>query len=104
MLVRFHAGGDEGSQLVASEMEEISQALALERKNQLEARWIDCVRTPGNRYRLFLSVSLGVFAQWNGGYVLHLWFTIVPKVEYKFVESTLLTRYISALVVWCHTT
>lgn len=67
MLVRFHAGGDEGSQLVAFEIEEISQGLAAERKARREARWVDCVRTPGNRYRLFLSVSLGVFAQWNGG-------------------------------------
>lgn len=67
MLVKFHAGGDEGSQLVAFEIEEISQGLAAERKARPQARWIDCVRTPGNRYRLFLSVSLGVFAQWNGG-------------------------------------
>lgn len=67
MLVKFHAGGDEGSQLVAFEIEEISQGLAAERKARPQARWIDCVRTPGNRYRLFLSVSLGIFAQWNGG-------------------------------------
>jgi MFS family permease len=67
ILVRFHAGGDEGSQLVASEMEEISAGLMAERKARREVRWIDCVKTRGNRYRLFLSVSLGVFAQWNGG-------------------------------------
>jgi MFS family permease len=66
VLVRFHAGGDEGSELVAFEMEEITRGLELEVQAR-EARWIYCVNTPGNRYRLFLSISLGVFAQWNGG-------------------------------------
>lgn len=64
-LVKFHAGGDEGSKLVEREMEEIRQGLALE-LHARQSRWIDCVKTPGNRYRLFLSVSLGIFAQWNG--------------------------------------
>ncbi|KAF7517504.1 hypothetical protein PCG10_001182 [Penicillium crustosum] len=77
MLVKFHAGGDEGSQLVAFEIEEISQGLAAERKARPQARWIDCVRTPGNRYRLFLSVSLGVFAQWNGGGVVSYYLALI---------------------------
>ncbi|CAI7676847.1 unnamed protein product [Penicillium palitans] len=77
MLVKFHAGGDEGSQLVAFEIEEISQGLAAERKARPQARWIDCVRTPGNRYRLFLSVSLGIFAQWNGGGVVSYYLTLI---------------------------
>jgi MFS family permease len=66
VLVRFHAGGDENSKLVAFEMEEIQKGLELELQAR-QSSWIDCVKTPGNRYRLFLSVSLGVFAQWNGG-------------------------------------
>ncbi|KAJ5593301.1 hypothetical protein N7537_010205 [Penicillium hordei] len=77
MLVRFHAGGDADSQLVAFEIEEISKGLAAERKARPEARWIDCVRTPGNRYRLFLSVSLGIFAQWNGGGVVSYYLTLI---------------------------
>jgi MFS family permease len=70
VLVRFHAGGDVSSRLVAFEVEEINQGLLLEERAQSESRWIDCVTTPGNRYRFFLSVSLGIFAQWNGGLVL----------------------------------
>lgn len=68
ILVKFHAGGDEGSKVVAFEIEEIGRSLALESQIQ-QSRWIDCVKTPGNRYRCFLSISLGFFAQWNGGYV-----------------------------------
>lgn len=66
-LVRYHAGGDQESELVVYEMEEITQSITLEQAAQKESRWIDCIKTPGNRYRLFLSVSLGFFAQWNGG-------------------------------------
>lgn len=69
ILVRFHAGGDEGSELVAFEMAEITQSIMLEQSASEGSRWVDCVKTPGNRYRLFLSVSLGFFAQWNGGWV-----------------------------------
>jgi len=67
ILVRFHAGGDEDSKLVAFEMDEITQSIMLEQSASEGSRWIDCLKTPGNRYRLFLSVSLGFFAQWNGG-------------------------------------
>ena len=68
ILVKFHAGGDEGSKVVAFEIEEIGRGLVLESQIQ-QSRWIDCIKTPGNRYRCFLSISLGFFAQWNGGYV-----------------------------------
>ncbi|KAJ6086717.1 hypothetical protein N7467_005631 [Penicillium canescens] len=77
VLVRFHAGGDEASELVAFEIEEISQGLLLEEQAQAESRWIDCVTTPGNRYRFFLSVSLGIFAQWNGGGVVSYYLTLI---------------------------
>lgn len=66
ILVRYHAGGDRNSELVAFEMAEITESITMEQSVQRESRWIDCVRTPGNRYRFFLSVSLGFFAQWNG--------------------------------------
>ncbi|KAJ6186477.1 hypothetical protein N7519_007778 [Penicillium mononematosum] len=92
ILVRFHAGGDEGSRLVASEMEEISRGLAAERKARREARWIDCVKTRGNRYRLFLSVSLGVFAQWNGGPDTHKRFPPALEPDYECGRACLVDR------------
>ncbi|CAG8266216.1 unnamed protein product [Penicillium olsonii] len=76
ILVKFHSGGDEGSKLVAFEIEEISRGLALESQAR-KARWVDCVKTPGNRYRCFLSISLGIFAQWNGGGVVSYYLTLI---------------------------
>lgn len=67
ILGRLHAGGDESSALVAFEMDEIVQSIVLEQSASENSRWIDCIKTPGNRYRLFLSISLGFFSQWNGG-------------------------------------
>lgn len=67
ILVKFHAGGNERSELVAFEMDEISQSISLEESVQAESRWVDCIKTRGNRHRLFISLSLGFFAQWNGG-------------------------------------
>lgn len=66
VLVQYHAGGDQNSELVAFEIAEITESIKLEQSVQRESRWIDCVSTKGNRYRFFLSVSLGFFAQWNG--------------------------------------
>ena len=65
ILVRCHAAGDNTSALVNFEMAEIEQALALERVYD-RSRYADMFKTKGNRHRLFISVSIGVFAQWNG--------------------------------------
>lgn len=66
MLVKYHAGGDHDSILVASEMQEITQSIASEREAQNSTKWIDMIKTHGNRRRLFISATLGIFAQWNG--------------------------------------
>ena len=69
MLVEYHAGGDQTSSLVASEMQEIAQSIASEREAQNSTKWTDMVKTKGNRRRSFISATLGIFAQWNGVYV-----------------------------------
>ncbi len=66
ILVKYHAGGDVDSPLVAFEMAEIEQALALERHISQTTSYLDMIKTKGNRHRLLISVTLGTFAQWNG--------------------------------------
>jgi hypothetical protein len=65
-LITYHAGGDEDSPLVAFEMAEISDTIQMERDFQKSTSYLDMIRTKGNRHRTFISVSSGVFAQWNG--------------------------------------
>ncbi|CAK7202806.1 hypothetical protein SEUCBS139899_005533 [Sporothrix eucalyptigena] len=66
LLIRLHAGGDESSPLVAFEMLEIERAIEADNSAKNSTSWMDLISTPGNRHRAFISVSLGVFAQWNG--------------------------------------
>lgn len=66
ILVRLHAGGDVDSPLVAYEMVEIERAIETDNASKRSTSWMDLVNTPGNRRRAFISVTLGIFAQWNG--------------------------------------
>lgn len=65
-LVKYHADGDETSPLVEFELEEIETTLALEKQFKQTTSYADMLRTKGNRHRTFISITLGVFGQWNG--------------------------------------
>ena len=64
ILVEYHGGGDPASALISFEMAEMQRTIQLETEASRSSSWADLVRTKGNRYRTFLSVSLGLFAQW----------------------------------------
>lgn len=66
ILTKYHAGGDADSPLVTFEMSEISSAIESERLNRNSTSWLDLVRTKGNRHRFLISVTIGIFSQWNG--------------------------------------
>ncbi|KAL4968904.1 general substrate transporter [Aspergillus stella-maris] len=65
-LVKYHAGGDESSPLANFELQGIVNSLALEAHHRRSNSWLDLFRGRGNLHRSFISVTLGVFAQWNG--------------------------------------
>jgi MFS family permease len=64
LLERWHANGDKNSALVNYEMMEITETLRAERDAHDSASYAEMFKTPGNRHRLFISVSLGIFVQW----------------------------------------
>jgi MFS family permease len=66
IFVKYHAGGDERSPLVEFEMAEVEQALSLERSAKNQASYSYMFRTKGNRHRLFITVTMGIFGQWDG--------------------------------------
>ncbi|KAM5344155.1 hypothetical protein ACJ41O_012692 [Fusarium nematophilum] len=66
VFTKYHAGGDEQSLLVDFEVTEIERAIEAEMLANNSTSWMDLVSTPGNRHRAFISVTLGIFAQWNG--------------------------------------
>lgn len=66
IVARMHAGGDRTSPLVEFEMEEMICSIQLERELKTSTGWRDIISTEDNRKRLFISPTIGVFAQWNG--------------------------------------
>ncbi|KAJ5259636.1 hypothetical protein N7478_012617 [Penicillium angulare] len=75
ILAKYHADGDNESPLLHFEMMEIESTLEQE-KLQCTTSWFEWFRTPANRHRFFVIISLGFMIQWCGNaiisYYLHL--------------------------------
>lgn len=77
IMTRLHANGDESSPLVDFEMREIEEAIASDAKISSSTSWGDLFNTKGNRHRALISITLGVFAQWNGVGVVSYYLALV---------------------------
>jgi sugar porter (SP) family MFS transporter len=66
MLGKYHADGNIDDPLVQFEFEEIKETIRLEFRAKKSSSFLDFIRTKGNRYRLLLIISLGLFSQWSG--------------------------------------
>ncbi|KAE8373999.1 general substrate transporter [Aspergillus bertholletiae] len=77
ILTHYHAGGDTASPLVEYEISTISAAIEAEREAQSSASYLEMLKTPGNRRRLFISITLGIFAQWAGNGVVSYYLALI---------------------------
>lgn len=77
IIADSHLGGDHTAPLVNFEMIEIENTLRIEREAHETTSYLDMFRTPGNRHRLFISVSLGIFGQWSGNGVVSYYLAMV---------------------------
>ncbi|KAL1604948.1 hypothetical protein SLS60_004489 [Paraconiothyrium brasiliense] len=66
ILGKYHANGDNTDPTVQYEFHEIRETLQIEFQYQTGSSYLDFLRTRGNRYRLLLLASLGLFSQWSG--------------------------------------
>ncbi|KPM39521.1 hypothetical protein AK830_g7040 [Neonectria ditissima] len=99
ILARDHTGGDANSPLIAFEITEIEATLKAEKEAHDSTSWSDLWSTPGNRHRLFISVSLGIFAQWVGNGVVSYYLAMV--LETVGIKSVRDQTLISAcLQIW----
>lgn len=75
VLVKYHAGGDENSPLVDFEMREITEQIEFDQRNS-GTSYMEFLKTPGNRHRLFLTLMVPTMMQLSGNglvsYYLHL--------------------------------
>ncbi|KAL2891254.1 Lactose permease [Ceratocystis lukuohia] len=76
ILAKNHAGGNLDSPLVAFEMREIQSTIRAEAASG-GARWADLWATKGNRHRLWITVTLGIFTQWVGNGVVSYYLSLV---------------------------
>ncbi|KAL1866872.1 hypothetical protein Daus18300_006575 [Diaporthe australafricana] len=65
ILSKYHAAGNENDELVNVEYNEINQTISLEQEYE-KTSWSELWSTPGNRHRLLVLVSFGLFSQWSG--------------------------------------
>ncbi|VUC37060.1 unnamed protein product [Clonostachys rosea] len=99
ILAKYHAGGDRNSDLVVYQMREIEATINAEKEAASSASYADMIKTPGNRHRLFISVTLGIFGQWAGnGIITYYLPSILNSIGVRTVtEQTLIS---ACLNVW----
>lgn len=66
VLAKYHAGGDTNNATVQYEYREIKETMRLEEEAQQVTKYIDFLKTKGNRWRLAIIISLGIISQYSG--------------------------------------
>jgi len=69
ILANEHANGDLNDELVLYEYNEICAALKLEKENQ-NSKYTDFFKTPGNRRRLLVLITMGTGSNWVGNGII----------------------------------
>jgi MFS family permease len=70
ILAKYHANGNADHPTVQFEFREIRETIRLEMEHKKNSSYIDFFRTKGNRYRLAVLLSLGIFSQWSGNAII----------------------------------
>ncbi|KAK4954144.1 hypothetical protein LTR10_007572 [Elasticomyces elasticus] len=99
ILTKLHAGGDQNSELIDFEIPEIERAIEADNINQNSSSWGDLFSTKGNRHRAFISITLGVFAQWNGVGVVSYYLALVLQTV-GITSVTQQTLISGCLQIW----
>ncbi|KAF1999196.1 MFS transporter [Amniculicola lignicola CBS 123094] len=74
VLAHVHAEGDSEDELVQLEYAEIKETLAIEKEAETTG-WLELFKTKGNRHRLIILVSAGLFSQWSGNGLVSYYIT-----------------------------
>jgi hypothetical protein len=65
ILAKYHAEGDMEDDFIYLEYAEIKAAIEADRQSG-QTRWVDFLRTKGNRKRIGIITAIGFFSQWSG--------------------------------------
>ncbi|RDW66628.1 hypothetical protein BP5796_09377 [Coleophoma crateriformis] len=98
ILTKYHAGGED-TELVRYEMAEIEHSIVTEQESNRSSSYMDMFKTPGNRRRLYISVTLGIAAQWNGVGVVSYYLSLVLETA-GIKDLTQQTTINGCLQIW----
>ncbi|KAF6826680.1 hexose transporter protein [Colletotrichum plurivorum] len=70
ILAKYHANGNMDHPTVKFEYREITETIKMEQAANAHSSYLDFFRTPGNRYRFMILISLGIFSQWSGNAII----------------------------------
>lgn len=70
ILAKYHANGNVHHPTVQFEYREIKETIRLEFEAKKSSSYLDFFHTKGNRYRLAVLISLGIFSQWSGNAII----------------------------------
>lgn len=70
ILAKYHGNGNANHPTVQFEYREIKETLRLEMEHKKTSSYADFFKTKGNRYRLAVLLSLGIFSQWSGNAII----------------------------------
>ncbi|EKJ71682.1 hypothetical protein FPSE_08128 [Fusarium pseudograminearum CS3096] len=99
VIAKHHADGDANSPLVQYETEEIINTIKAEREAHTSASYADMLKTKGNRWRLLISITLGLFSQWSGNGVVSYYLALVLQTV-GITSVTHQTLISACLQVW----
>ncbi|KAL4860952.1 hypothetical protein BDV12DRAFT_208647, partial [Aspergillus spectabilis] len=76
ILIKYHAGGDASSPLVAFEMQEIRKSIE-EEMVYSKSSYLDLFRTAANRRRTTIAAIIGFYGSWAGNSVISYYLSLV---------------------------
>ena len=76
VLAKVHANGNLDDEVVQLEMKEIHDTITLEKEFEGN-RWMTLFKTKGNRQRVIILLTLGLFSQWSGNGIGSYYLNIV---------------------------
>jgi hypothetical protein len=74
VLAHVHAEGNYDDEVVQLEYEEIKETIAIEKEAE-QTGWLELFKTKGNRHRLLILLSAGLFSQWSGNGLVSYYIT-----------------------------
>lgn len=76
VLADVHANGNYDDEVVQLELQEIRDTLTMEKEFEGN-NWSIFLKTPGNRHRLIILLTVGFFSQWSGNGLVSYYLTLV---------------------------